>query len=73
MADDKPPQDEEILAVIAASDDGVIPSEIIDAFKADYDFPDIIEAIQRVFDRGLVELSSGARLVLIQHQRQAYA
>jgi len=73
MAQDKPPQDGEIVAVIEAREHGIVPSDLIEAFRSKYNERDIIEAIQRVFDRGLVELSTGARLVVIQEHRQAYA
>ena len=64
MAHDIPPSDAEVLAALDAAESGLRPTELLDALRAaDYAVDDIIKAIQRVFDRGLVELGNGAKLV----------
>lgn len=73
MTHDKPPHDQEIVDLIASREGGMVPSELIDEFKQQYDLPDIIEALQRVFDRGLVQLGTGARLIVQTEKRRAFA
>lgn len=64
MATDNPPQDQEILALIEERK-GLTPEEVITHFnEAGYSDAQIIGALQRVFDRGQLELSSGAKLIL---------
>ena len=71
---DNPPQDQEILDLIAEAEGGLTPTELIEALEAqDYTFDQVIEALQRVFDRGLVQITSGARLMVFQEQRKAFA
>lgn len=74
MNADNPPQDQEILDLLNASPKGLTPSEIIDTFiRQDHTFEEVIEALQRVIERGLVEIASGARLVAFQEQHKAFA
>ena len=74
MNADNPPQDQEILDLLNASQNGLTPSEVIDTFiQQDHTFEEVIEALQRVIERGLVEIASGARLVAFQEQRKAFA
>lgn len=64
MAHDTPPTDNEVLSALDAVDGGLKPTQLLQALRAaDYEDEDIIRAIQRVFDRGLVELGDGAKLV----------
>lgn len=58
------PTDEEVLAVIQASGDGLTPTSLMQALEAqDHSPENIIRAIQRVLDRGTVHLSDDAKLV----------
>lgn len=58
------PSDDEVLAVIRGSAHGIMPSALIQALcEAGHTEENTIRAIQRVFDRGLVCLGDGARLV----------
>ena len=59
------PSDTEVVAAIAAAPHGLTPIELIDAFS-EHGEDQVIVAIQRVFDRGLVELANGAKLVVAQ-------
>ena len=58
------PTDDEVLAALEGSEGGLTPSELIAVFHADHTRENIIRAIQRVLDRGKVQLSDGAKLVL---------
>jgi hypothetical protein len=56
--------DEEVLAVIRESGAGIAPSALLKALcDTGHTEDNSIRAIQRVFDRGLVSLADGARLV----------
>jgi hypothetical protein len=57
------PTDTEVLEALAASDNGLTPSELMAVLEVDHTRDNIIRAIQRVLDRGKVCLSDGARLV----------
>ena len=71
---DVPPSDEEILAVIRQSGGGVSPKELVRILAAKGHSPEnMIVALQRVFDRGLVDLSDGAKLVEAQGAARAAA
>lgn len=63
---DTPPTDEQILKIIEESDNGITPRQIFKELESQFDKSNVIHAIQRVLDRGLVELSDGARLVCKQ-------
>ena len=64
MNSDIPPTDEEIVELLAAHPEGLTPRELVKSFEtAQYMQHDVIKAIQRAFDRGIVQLSKGARLV----------
>lgn len=74
MTEDTPPQDEEIIAAIAEADGGLTPSELIAVFATqDYSEGDVIIALQRVFDRGMVELANGAKLITAEVQESMVA
>jgi hypothetical protein len=61
---DEIPSDDEVLAVIRGSDEGITPSALVLALcETGHTEANTIRAIQRVFDRGLVCLGDGARLV----------
>lgn len=64
MEHDVPPSDTEVLTELAKTEGGLTPLELMDALVAlGYSSENVIKAIQRTFDRGLVMLSAGARLV----------
>lgn len=64
MADPEIPTDEEVLAVLQTSADGLTPSALIQALQVEgHTEENIIRAIQRVFDRNKACLSEGAKLV----------
>lgn len=56
------PSDTEVMAALASKPEGLTPEEIIAYFQSDHELGDIIEAIQRVLDRGKVVLVQGGRL-----------
>ena len=60
---DEVPSDGEILGVIDGAECGLTPGEIFQALEAEHSRENIIRGIQRVLDRGLVELTDGARLI----------
>ena len=71
---DVPPSDEEILAVIQQSGGGVSPRELVRILgDKGHSTENMIIALQRVFDRGLVDLSDGAKLVEAQGATKAAA
>lgn len=57
------PDDEEVLAALKASENGLTARQLVAVLEADHTQDNIIRAIQRVLDRGKVCLSDGARLV----------
>jgi hypothetical protein len=58
------PTDDDVIAALQLSADGLTPSALIHALQADgHTEENIIRAIQRVFDRNKVCLSEGAKLV----------
>jgi len=57
------PTDDEVLAALGASDDGLTPTELMGALEPDHTRDNIIRAIQRVLDRGKVHLTDDAKLV----------
>ena len=63
MDSDTPPKDSEILSRLKLHPDGLTPRELADSFEAEYSQHNVIKAIQRAFDKGLLRLSKGARLV----------
>ena len=66
MAGDVPPKDPEVLAKLASVPGGLTPRELMDALVADgHSADNVVRAIQRVFDRGLLELGAGAKLVKV--------
>jgi hypothetical protein len=56
------PSDEQVMYALASESNGLTPDEIISYFDSDHELSDIIEAIQRVLDRGKVILGRGGRL-----------
>ncbi len=70
--DDEIPTDEEVIAVIAERGE-IDPQELIARLVgANHSQENVISAIQRVFDRGKVDLSSGLKLS-VAHQYDAVA
>ena len=66
------PTDEEVLAIIQAVEGGVTPSVLLrELVEAGHTRENTIRAIQRVFDRGLVDLADGGRLVEAQTRAAA--
>ena len=58
------PTDEQVLAALQGTDEGLTPTELIQALRDDgHTEENIIRAIQRVFDRNKVSLSEDAKLV----------
>lgn len=64
MQHDIPPTDEVVLATLAEAG-GLTPRALMEKLVTEYARNDVVNAIQRVFDRGLVELGAGARLVAV--------
>jgi methanogenic corrinoid protein MtbC1 len=56
------PSDEQVMEALASKPDGLTPDEIISYFESDHELSNIIEAIQRVLDRGKVVLGRGGCL-----------
>jgi len=71
MQNDVPPKDEQILAALAGAEGGLTPRELFDLLSKMHSPDNVVKAIQRAFDRGIVELSSGARLVAVKVQEAA--
>lgn len=68
------PTDEEVLAALETTVDGLTPTALMDALRAEgHSDENIIRAIQRVFDRNKVSLSEGARLVPTSVNEPAFA
>lgn len=66
MTHDVPPSDEVVLGALTAAEGGLTPRALMERLvEAEYSRNDVVNAIQRVFDRGLVELGAGARLVVV--------
>lgn len=63
MEIDNPPSDEEILSLIRAQAAGMAPEDLINNLSRSYGEVQIIEALQRVFERGKVDFSPDALLV----------
>jgi hypothetical protein len=62
---DSRPAVAQILAKVAEQPGGMTPRDLVTAFEAEsYSKMDIIKAIQRAFDQGLLRLSTGARLIV---------
>jgi hypothetical protein len=71
---DVPPSDLEVLTVIRTSQEGISPSALLQALcDQGHSRDNTIKAIQRVFDRGLVDLVDGAKLVESKDDTQAAA
>lgn len=68
MEHDVPPSDEEILATLAESDGGLTPVALVEELSKSHTTENVIKAIQRAFGRGIVRLSSGARLVAVEDE-----
>lgn len=63
--DDVPPPDEEVVAAIEGVEGGISPGALLDTLIAKgHTRANTVVAIQRVFDRGLVILTDGAKLVV---------
>lgn len=60
---DTPPQDTEILAVLSEHEGGLTPIDLFQKLSETHSQENVIAAIQRAFGRGIVRLSTGARLV----------
>lgn len=71
MHNDAPPKDEQILDALASANGGLTPRELFDLLAQQYSPDNVVKAIQRAFDRGIVELSSGARLIAVKVQEAA--
>jgi len=71
MEHDMPPKDEEILDVLRKHDDGLSADELIRFLLASHDEQQIIEALQRVLERGKVDFSPDALLVATPEFAQA--
>lgn len=64
MSHDEIPTDDQVLDVLRQTAKGLTPTELLEVLQREHHSrANIIRAIQRVFDRGLVDLSDGARLV----------
>ena len=74
MPDLEIPTDEEVLAALQTSAEGLAPTALIQALQAQgHTEENIIRAIQRVFDRNKVCLSEGAKLVPTPAVEPAFA
>lgn len=61
---DEIPSDDEVLVIVRSISSGVTPNKLLKALcENGYEQGDVIRAIQRVFDRGLVELGEAMTLV----------
>lgn len=68
------PTDDDVLAVLATSEDGLTPTELLEALiVAGHTEENIIRAIQRVFDRNKVSLSEETKLVPTSAVEPAFA
>lgn len=68
------PDDEEVLAALQESADGLTPTALIRALEArDHTPENVISAIQRVLDRGKVHLSDDAKLIVATLEEPAFA
>lgn len=64
MTNDIPPTDGEILNLLSDADGGMMPADLLKVLlEKGYSREDVVQAFQRVAERGLITLSSGARLV----------
>jgi hypothetical protein len=71
---DTPPSDEIVLRVIGDAGAGIMPSALLKALcDLGHNDENSIRAIQRVFDRGLVALCDGAKLVLVTEPERVAA
>ncbi|OYW50148.1 MAG: hypothetical protein B7Y36_06340 [Novosphingobium sp. 28-62-57] len=68
MHDDTPPQDHVILSAIG---NGIDPNKLIDDLKVEYDFANIIEALQRAIERGKITLDANGMVVATQVMAEA--
>lgn len=68
MHGDTPPGDHVILAAIGG---GIDPNQLIDGLKAEYDFANIIEALQRAIERGKIALDTNGMVVATQVMAEA--
>ena len=57
---DKPPMDDEILALIGK---GVEPDALIAQLRGNYEMTNVIEALQRAIERGKITLASDGTVV----------
>lgn len=63
MEADLPPTDQEILAAIHDAGGIMNPRALIDLLRAEHDFTDVIEGIQRAIERGKITLDSEGMVV----------
>lgn len=68
MHGDTPPEDRVILAAIG---NGIDPNKLIDGLKAEYDFANIIEALQRAIERGKITLDANGMVVATRVMAEA--
>jgi len=72
MVNDMPPKDEEILDLVRKEPAGISADALIRALLArDYGEREIIDALQRVLERGKVDFSPDALLVAAPEIAQA--
>lgn len=71
MGHDMPPKDDEILDVLRKHVNGLSADELIRSMLASYEEQQIIEALQRVLERGKVDFSPDALLVATPEFAQA--
>jgi hypothetical protein len=74
MPYDTPPSDAEVLSVIDEAQGAIAPTNLLDNLCAKgYTQDSAIKAIQRVYDRGFVQLNENAELVPLEPFRAKVA